>query len=91
MIVEESKDTLRVKGREIEKLSRLTFSKYQLITIENNQSNLTDGNLQGESNPIIAQFRIERSMRYIDSLSESSEISLPNDAPNKDPHYSVLY
>ena len=30
-------------------------------------------------------------MQYIDSLTESSEIGPINDAPNKDPHFSVLY
>lgn len=82
-----------VTQKDEEKTSRLTFSSYNLIKIEQNKFTFTNRDSPDyvEVNPIIAQFKVERSMGYLDSLTETSEISQSFEAPNKDPQFSVLY
>lgn len=76
-LIDELKPSILSK-RDAEKTTRLTFSAYQLIKIEQNKFTVKNKDSEDyvEINPVIAQFKVERSMGYLDSLAETLEVSL---------------
>ncbi len=55
-----------------------------MITVD--RDSIEFNTLQIENNKFISQYKLERSMKIMDSLAQSSDIiSMHSDLPNKDP------